>query len=183
MQSSKQFIIDRILDQARLEGVTLTDIEFRMLKFTEASSGSKDLEAAGILERDYNEEEYEAKIANLIRHAYERDKQAGNQEAWDAALARVAGRDLYLNVMIRRSDIEKSPLGPLDWWTYFLYAVFPWLLAIGMATLVGFSPIGARFIHNDVVRLVITICIFATPYVILRSPKRTGKRARKSLSN
>ena len=183
MRNSKQFVIDRILEQARLEGVTLTDIEIRMLKFTEATSGSKDLEAAEIFERDYIDEEYEAKIADLIRHAYERDKQACNQEAWDAALARVAGRDLYLNVMMRRSDIEKNPFGPLDGWKYFLYAVFPWLLTVGMAALVGFSPVGARFIHNDAVRLVITVGIFATPYILLHSPKRKRKRARKPVSS
>lgn len=90
MKSSKQFVIDRILDQARIEGVPLTDIEIRMLKFTEATSGSKDLEAAEMFEREYNDEEYEEKIAKLIRRAYDREKQSGKQENWDDALVRPA---------------------------------------------------------------------------------------------
>ena len=52
MKSSKQFVIERILDEAKLEGVPLTDIETRMLEFTEASSRSKDLAAEEAFERD-----------------------------------------------------------------------------------------------------------------------------------
>ena len=47
-----------------------------MLGFAEASAGAKDMEAARAFERDFDDEEYEAKIAGLIRHAYERDKKA-----------------------------------------------------------------------------------------------------------
>ena len=180
MQSSKQFVIDRILEQAKFEGISITDIEIRMLKFTEATSSSKDLEAAENFEKDYNDEEYEIEFANLIRHAYERDKQTGNQEAWDAALARVAGRDLYQNVMIDRSGIRSASLGLLGDWRFLLYAVSPWALSLTMAVLIGFSPIGARLIRSDVLRLVITICILGMPYWILRISRRKNKTVRRT---
>jgi len=180
MQSSKQFLIDRILEQARFEGIPLTETEICMLRFAEATSGSTDLEAANIFDRDYNDEEYESKIANLIRHAYERDKQAGRQDAWDDALVRIAGRDLYLNVMIQRSGIEqKSLFGPLGDWRFFLYAVFPWVASLVAAFLVWFSPLGASFIRSDVLRLVIAICILGAPYVLLRISKPKHKIARR----
>ena len=181
MQSSKQFIIDRILEQARFEAISLNDIEIRMLKFTEATSASKDLEAAETFERDYNDEDYEEKIANLIRHAYDRGKQSGAQESWDNALIRVAGRDLYLNVMIYRSGIRSDSTGILGDWRFFLYAVSPWMLSVAAAVLVGFSPFGARLIPSDVLRLVLTICIFASPYMLLRSSKSRRKTARNIL--
>ena len=177
MQSSKQFLIDRILEQAKLEGVSLTDIEIRMLKFSEASS-SKDLEAAELFERDYNDEEYEARIAGLIRNAYERAGQNGDQEAWDSALVRVAGRDLYLNVMIRSSGIEKNTF-PGEW-KYGLYAMFPWALTLAGVVLFGFSPLGARLIHNDTLRLAITICIVVIPCWVLGRPKRRNKNVRRT---
>jgi hypothetical protein len=177
MQNAKQFLIDRILDQAKFEDVPLTDIEIRMLKFTEATSGSKDLEAAAIFDRDYDEDEYEKKIADLIRDAYARDKQAGDQEAWDSALVRVSGRDLYLNVMIGRSRVGTSPMGSLRDWRFFVYGAAPWALSFAAAVLVGFSPLGARLVRSDALRLVITICILGTPYVVLR-PKRRQRKSR-----
>lgn len=177
MKSSKQFVIDRILDQARIEGVPLTDIEIRMLKFTEATSGSKDLEAAEIFEREYNDEEYEEKIAKLIRHAYDREKQWGKQENWDDALVRLAGRDLYLNVMIARSGVGNDSTGVLGDWRFFLYAVSAWAVSVIAAFLVGFSPFGARLIRSDALRLILTVCIFASPYVLLRTSKRQRKGA------
>ena len=105
MKSSRQFVIDRILDQAKLDGVQLTDIEIRMLGFTEATASATDLEAAKVFGRDFDDEEYEAKIASLIRRAYERDKQNGNLGTWNRALAQIAGRDLYLHVMLERAGI------------------------------------------------------------------------------
>ena len=182
MRNSKQFVIDRILEQAELQGVSLTDIEIRMLKFTEATSASKDLEAAEIFEREYDDEEYEKKIANLIRDAYERDKHSGNLPEWNDALVCLAGRDLYLNVMIERSGIDQDPYGLLRDWRFILYAVCPWALLLTAALVVGFSPLGARFIRSDTLRLVITILILGVPYLALRDTRRKRKSGRRTLN-
>ncbi len=171
MNSSKQFVIDRILDQSRLERVSLTDIEIRMLNFTEASSGSKDLAAAEAFERDYNDEEYEAKIANLIRHAYERDRQSGQVGVWNQALAKLAIRDLYLNVMIDRARIGSDPAGFLGDWRFLLYGILPPALCFGAAVLVCFSPFGARFIGSDALRLLVAGCLLAIPFLTRRHSK------------
>jgi hypothetical protein len=179
MPKAKLFLIDRILEEAKSEGTSLTEIEIRMLTFSEATSGLKDLEAADIFERDYDDEEYEAKIASLIRRAYEHDKQSGRQEAWDDALVRVAGRDLYLNVMIDRSGIETGSLGIFGDWRFFLYAVSPWVLSVSAAFLVGFSPFAARLIRSDLLRLTLALGIFASPYVLLRRRKPKRHRAAK----
>jgi hypothetical protein len=178
MQSSKQFLIDRILDQAKIEAVLLTNIEIRMLKFTEATSESRDLEAAEVFERDYNDEEYELKIANLIRHVYARDQQSGNKPAWADALANVAGRDLYLNVMIDRAGLNIDPLASLKDWRFLLYGLLPPALCLAAAVLVALSPIGARFIPSDLLRFLIAICFLGAPWLLLRRSKsrRVPKR-------
>lgn len=180
MQNSKQFVVDRIVDQARREGVALTDIEIRMLKFTEEPSNSKDLEAAAIFDRDYYDEEYEKKIANLVRHAYERDKQSGNQDSWDDPLVHLACRDLYLNVTIERAGVNRDTLGFLGDGRFVLYGVVPVALCLTAAVVIGFSPIGAHFIRSDALRLVVTICILIAPCLILRSSKNRHQTARKA---
>jgi len=171
MKSSKQFVIDRILDQARIEAVPLTDIEIRMLRFAEASSDSKDLVAAEAFDRDYDDEDYEVKIANLIRHAYERDKQAGQVEAWNHALAQLASRDLYLNVMIKRARIGSDPAAFWGDWRFVLYGILPPALCLGAAVLVGFSPFGARLIQSDALRLLLATCLLAVPFLLSRQPR------------
>jgi hypothetical protein len=108
--SAKQFLIDRIVKQSKLEDIALTDVEIRMLRFAEVTASAKDMEAAQAFERDFDDEEYEAKIAGLIRNAYEQDKKEGEVETWDNALARIASRDIYLNVMIERAGIGNTDL-------------------------------------------------------------------------
>jgi hypothetical protein len=178
MTSSKQFVIERILDQARLEGVSLTDIEIRMLKFTEATSSSKDLEAAEAFDRNYNDEEYEGTIADLVRHVHARDKETGNKQAWDDALAHLAGCDLYLNVMIDRAGIAGNPFGPFGDWRFFLVGLVPPALCLAVAVLIGLSPIGARFIHSELLRAMLAIFFLAAPFALMRhsNPKPLASR-------
>jgi hypothetical protein len=176
--TSKQFLIDRIVDQAKDEGVTLTDTEIRMLGFTEVTATAKDLETAQAFERDYDDEAYEKKIADLIRHAYERDKKAGNDESWDTALVHIAGRDLYLNVMIDRSGIEKGSFGPFGDWRFTFYTVLPPTLCLAAAVLIGFAPIGKTIIHNDGLRLLAVIILIATPFAIYRVSSRSSTARR-----
>jgi hypothetical protein len=177
--SSKQFVINRIVDQARLEGVSLTDIEIRMLRFTEATSEAKDLEAAAIFERDYNDAEYEAKIANLIRHVYEQDKHSGQEEAWNQALARLASGDLYLNVMIDRAGIGFKTAGLFGDWRFLVYGILPSASCLIAAVLIAFSPIGARFIRSDSLRFLIALCFLGAPFLLRRHSRARSIFSRK----
>ena len=168
MQSSKQFLIDRIVDQARLEGISLNEIEMRMLKFTEAALRPKDLEAAEIFEREYDDQEYEKKVANLLRHAYERDKQSDCKAAWEEALSRVAGRDLYLNVMIEQAGLGHDPLAIFKNWRFLLYGAFPPAFCLIAAIVVALSPWAARIVPSDLIRFLLAVCFLAAPWLLLR---------------
>jgi hypothetical protein len=169
MKSSKQFLIDRILHQANLDGVQLTEIETRMLGFNEATASAADLEASKVFDRDFDDAEYETKIAKLIRRAYERDKLDGNLESWSHALAQIASRDLYLHVMLERAGIEKDALSALfSDWHFIVYGLLPPLLCALGAVVIGLSPFGAKLIRNDALRLVIAVLLLAAPFAFKR---------------
>lgn len=68
-QAAKQFLLDRLLEQSQRDGVELSDIEKRMFLFSE-SSGETDWEANQRFEAEYNDTQYEAKIAKFLRHSY-----------------------------------------------------------------------------------------------------------------
>jgi hypothetical protein len=171
--SSKQFLIARILDQAKLDGVQLTDIETRMLGFTEATASATDLEAAKVFERDVDDHEYEDKIARLIRRAYECDKQNGDLEPWNQALAQIAGRDLYLHVMLERAGIEKDAFSALfSDWRFLVYGLLPPTLCLVGAAVIGLSPFGAKLIRNDALRFLIAVLLLTAPFAIKRISKR-----------
>ena len=173
MKSSKQFVIDRILDQAKLDGVPLTDIETRMLGFTEATASATDLEAAKVFERDFDDEEYETKIARLIRRAYERDKKDDNLESWNRALARIAGGDLYLHVMLERAGIEQNTLSALfSDWRFLVYGLLPPALCVAGAIVIALSPFGARLIRSDTVRFLVALVLLAAPFALARISRR-----------
>jgi len=178
--SSKQFLIDRIVNQAKREDVPLADVEIRMLGFAEVSANAKDMEAARAFEHDFNDEEYEAKIAGLIRRAYQQDKKAGEVETWDNALARIASRDMYLNVMIDRSGIGNAgPAALFTDWRFIVYGLLPCGLSLIAAVIVGLSPLGARLIRNDALRLLITSVLIASPFAIQRISRSRLWKARR----
>ena len=179
--SSKQFLIDRIVNQAKREDVPLADVEIRMLGFAEVSANAKDMEAARAFEHDFNDEEYEAKIAGLIRRAYQQDKKAGEVETWDNALARIASRDMYLNVMVDRAGVGNAgPAALFTDWRFIVYCLLSCGLPLVAALIVGLSPFGARLTRNDALRFLIAALLIASPFAIQRIFRSKLWKARKS---
>src|ERR1700756_3724297 len=96
LATEKQFLIGRVLDQAGRDGISLSDVEVRMLGFCEATASTEDMEAAAAFEREYDDEQYESTIAGLLRKVYDRDVADGRKEEWDRSLDSLADEDLYL---------------------------------------------------------------------------------------
>ncbi len=149
----KAFIIGRVLDQSKQDGVSLTDIEEQMLGFAEERASKKDMEAAATFDREYDDEEYEQKVAGLLRRAHDSDKAAGKQDQWEAALMDLGGEDMYLKVLLDRAKIHDSFAGKGKWWA--LVGAAPIALIIGLALMIAFTPVGARLLPNDTARLAI----------------------------
>ena len=99
--TAKQFIIARVLSEADAEQVTLSEVEKKMLQFTEVGPSLPDIyEVQAEFERDCDSDEYEAKIAGLLRRARERDEQgSGRDQDWKDALDALKDEDHYLLVM------------------------------------------------------------------------------------
>ena len=111
--AAKQFFISKVIDEAGLERVPLSDVEKKMLYFTEQHPTLPDiLEVAAKFERDYNGDEYEEKISALLRNARDRDKNGSlsHEQQWEDAVDALKKEDHYILVMVYMafSDYRKA---------------------------------------------------------------------------
>jgi hypothetical protein len=110
--AAKEFLISRVVQQAGLERAMLSEVERKMLYFTEVHPSLPDIhEVNAEFERDYDADEYEAKIAGLLRNARNRDRNesAAKEQEWEEALDALKKEDHYLLVMVRQAFSGASP--------------------------------------------------------------------------
>ncbi len=73
VQEAKDFLVGQVVQQAALKGVALSDLERRMMYFTESADT---VEEPGALTEEfdaqYDMQEYESKISSLFQAAYKR---------------------------------------------------------------------------------------------------------------
>jgi hypothetical protein len=100
---AKQFLIRRSVEQAQVEDVQLSDVEKQMLYFTEAHPTLPGMHSVNEeFERNYDDAEYEAKIARLLKHA--RAHNSSSREAeWQDALDALKHEDHYILVMVHQA--------------------------------------------------------------------------------
>jgi len=107
-ESAKQFLISKVLRQAVSDGVMLSDFEQRMLNFSEDAASAADIEAAANFDSDYDSDAYEAKIARLLRRAYQQDAKLGRTHQWQDALNALRSEDWYILVMLQQAGIKRT---------------------------------------------------------------------------
>ena len=101
--AAKQFLISRVVERAEIEHLRLAEVEKKMLYFTEAHPSLPNIyEVNEEFERDYDSDEYEAKIIGLLRRARERDRKesAVQGQQWDEAVDALKAEDHYILVMV-----------------------------------------------------------------------------------
>jgi len=136
---AKQFLVSRIVEEARRQQVPLSDLEQKMLFFSESYPTLPDMaKVAEKFESEYNDEEYEKKITQLSRSAYQRERKESPETAqlWKEAIEVLMKEDDYLLVMID----QPRPSG--DWWKLILTAVL--VVGILLSALFALEWIGAR---------------------------------------
>ena len=104
--AAKQFLISRVVEQAQIEGVQLSDVEKKMLHFTEAHPMLPDISAVNEeFEPTYDDSKYEAKIARLLRNARSRDSSdsPSRKPQWEEALDALRYEDHYILVMAHQA--------------------------------------------------------------------------------
>ena len=101
---AKQFIASRIDDQAVREGVPFSEVERKMLFFSETHPSLPDMDQV-LLEfnETYNMFPYERVVSSLICNAYRRDrKEPEFAQKWADARTSLRGGDHYIKVMLNR---------------------------------------------------------------------------------
>ena len=132
-REAKEFLAERIVSQARRDGVSLTEIERKMLYFSETYWTLPDMaEVSAEFDRDYDQDEYETKIAGLVRGIEQElieDEEA--DRSWENAVRVLRDEDHYLVVLIDGANEAEVKAGrpPGD----FLKLVLTALLVIAVA--------------------------------------------------
>ena len=134
-KQAKDFLLQRAAEQAALENVPLSDLEKRMMYFTESDPASCDnpIDLNGEFEEKYDTEEYEIKISRLLHHAYKRLKHedAAKLSNWNEAIHTLRKGDHYILVLL---DVD-SELGPAQQGPRILVAL-AWGVGLGVALVI-----------------------------------------------
>jgi hypothetical protein len=136
-REAKEYLVGEIMAEAKREGVSLSEVERKMLYFSETDwtlPGIMDVNAE--FERNYDEDEYERKIARLIR----RIEKGPDLEPWDRAIVKLSEGDHYLLCLIDSDSSTgdgavRSPHDRLRLWlTAFaiVFALFGLIAALNL---------------------------------------------------
>jgi hypothetical protein len=158
VREAKDFLVQQTAVQAQLENVPLSDLEKRMMYFTETQETEGESEPEdtdeGIEDMNYD---YEAKISSLLHHAYSRLKRqkSADRELWDEAIKTLAQGDHYLLVLWRHTPYQKlsSHLFSPSFWKLFALALLV-LIAIMIGFVAYLFYTDSKPIHRDAVHLI-----------------------------
>ena len=113
-KQAKDFLVQQATEQAARENAQLSDIEKKMMYFTESDSTSCDspLELNAEFEAQYDTAAYEAKISRLLHHAYERLKGEDPERVreWKLAIRTLRKGDHYLLVPWDSAPPSEHPI-------------------------------------------------------------------------
>ena len=105
------FIAARIADEAQRDGVPLSEVERKMLYFSETAWTLPDIWTIGDeFDLNFEQSAYEKKISKLIKKAVARALKQNHEEfeAWTAAIHHLNKNDRYLNVMIKQAGLGRA---------------------------------------------------------------------------
>jgi hypothetical protein len=138
--AAMEFLISKILEEAEFEQVHLSKVEKKMLYFTGVHPSLPDIyEVNAEFERDYDSDEYEAKIARLLKNARDRDNHSSPnlEQDWKDALDALKKEDHYILVMVAQAFGRSSASGEghriRDFLIYIAVGIGVVIVALGMA--------------------------------------------------
>jgi len=139
-REAKDILVQQTAQQAVMEGVPLSDLEKRMMCFTESEDAVEDpIRLNQEFEAKFDTDEYELKISGLLRRAYERikDENPAILREWDEAVRELRKGDHYILVLWDpKSPAERPPHDSLKLLgTALLVAVSALLLIFGYLAL------------------------------------------------
>jgi hypothetical protein len=112
IREAKDYLAGRISEEAERDGNRLTDVERKMLYFTETGWTLPDMkQVSADFDRDYDQGEYEKKIGGLADRILFRLRAHDQQgeESWNAAIEKLSHGDHYLLVLVESANpVEKG---------------------------------------------------------------------------
>lgn len=108
-RDAKEFLVARIVEEAKRENIPLSEIERKMLYFSETHWTLPDIASVSEkFDHEYNQDEYEEKITRLIKEVAIHDHQqsAGQYDLWWDATRLLKKEDHYILVMIDRAGLR-----------------------------------------------------------------------------
>ena len=102
-QEAKEFLVAQIVLLAQRDGVSLTEVECKMLYFSETDWTLPDIsEVNEEFERDYDQDQYDKKIGRVISNALRQARKEGKESSdnWSDAIRLLRNEDHYLLVML-----------------------------------------------------------------------------------
>jgi hypothetical protein len=111
-RQAKEYLIERLVAEAQHEGAPLTDVERKMLYFSETGwSLPNILDVNAEFERDYDTGEYEQRILALATKITQRDKFSAGEDldSWYEAVQKLSEGDHYLLVLIDKRLVGNAP--------------------------------------------------------------------------
>ena len=134
VREAKDFLVDQAAQQAAIDGIPLSDLEKRMMYFTEwDDSGGDPIALNDEFEAKYDTAQYEKKISRLMDRAYRRIKTESQDKvrSWNDAFEVLRKGDHYILMLAHQSG---SSLITKNWPTYVLAG----FTMAGFATLIHF---------------------------------------------
>jgi hypothetical protein len=113
IKEAKDFLAGRIASEAEREGEPLSDVERKMLYFSEVDWTLPDMQTVSLeFDLNYDQNEYEQKISMLVRKVTARchPDDDGEIDAWNEALSKLSAGDHYLTVLTNLAS-ESPNLG------------------------------------------------------------------------
>lgn len=102
-REAKEFLVSKIIAEAAREGVPLSEVERKMMYFSETAWTLPDMmEVNTVFDREYDCSEYERKISKLAEgfRAEAKRNKSPEQSHWDEAVRILKQEDHYLLVLI-----------------------------------------------------------------------------------
>ena len=116
---AKRFFVEKVLMQARTEGVTLSEVEQQMLWWSETDPEVHlDFELPFRLNAEISDEEYEKKIAGLLGRCFAAESAAASdaEAEWWQAVDVLGQGDHYIHIAV---DQAIGPDPRKKWWQFW----------------------------------------------------------------
>jgi hypothetical protein len=168
IRDAKEYLIGRILAQADKDGVSLSDVERKMLYFSETGWTLPNMMVISQdFDRNYNQDEYEAKVGGVIRHVRDCAPGKHGNDDWNEAVNRLRGEDHYLLVLIAGGGkvAAKRPSG--DIFRLIVAAVFVSVASVGASFFV-YAHVANLAVAKNVLFVVIGVVAVAAVFLFNR---------------